>query len=216
MSDTKKNRKKVNEVEVSPQIEENDLGTFEPGFFISEASGNTWNEEYDYKVGVHSSNGIIPKFATSGSSCFDFVANFGDRAVLDSYSPKNNKIWHRVRKNSDGVNQVILEPGDRVLIPTGLWFDLPEQTELLIFARSGLSLKKGLALANGVGVVDSDYVEEVFVILVNNSRSSVVVEEGERIAQGRISYTTKIVLSSMSEKPRQKTERNGGFGSTGV
>lgn len=215
MSDTKKNRKKGSEVKELP----NEIGTFEPGYFVG--GGETMLpvtsvfDDVDYRVGVYSRNGIVPKFATEGSACFDFVANFGGLDYLDSYSAGNQKTQHKIRPSTSGP-VVILEPGDRVMIPTGLWFDLPEQTVLQIYARSGLSLKKGLVPANGVGVVDSDYVDEVFIIMTNTTRSPVVISDGDRIAQGMISYTTNVSLVSMNDKPSQKTDRSGGFGSTGV
>ncbi|MDD6147047.1 MAG: dUTP diphosphatase [Oscillospiraceae bacterium] len=105
--------------------------------------------------------------------------------------------------------------GETALIPTGLAMELPEGYAGLIYARSGLASKKGLAPANKVGVIDSDYRGEVLVALHNHGKVSQTVEPGERIAQLIIApyVTANFILSdSLGD-----TERGaGGFGSTGT
>lgn len=108
-----------------------------------------------------------------------------------------------------------LAPGQRQAVPTGLAMQLPSPGHVaLVFARSGLALRQGLAMANGVGVVDSDYRGELLVPLVNLSTEAVEIQNGERIAQLLV---LPVALPRFEEvESLQKTERDtGGFGSTG-
>ncbi len=109
---------------------------------------------------------------------------------------------------------VIIAPGETQLIHTGLSMEIPEGYAGLIYARSGLASKKGLAPANKVGVVDSDYRGEVMVALHNHSRIAQAIEPFERIAQLVIAPFLKVdyvVADELSETERGQ----GGFGSTG-
>lgn len=107
-----------------------------------------------------------------------------------------------------------IEPGETVLVKTGLAMELPEGYAGLIYARSGLASKKGLAPANKVGVVDSDYRGEIMVALHNHSLVAATVEPKERIAQMVI--TPYIVAGFTEVDELDKTKRGtGGFGSTG-
>ena len=110
---------------------------------------------------------------------------------------------------------VILEPGQRALIPTGLYLELPEGTEAQIRPRSGLAFKHGVTVLNSPGTIDADYRGEIGVILVNLSNEVFVVENGERIAQLIIAKHERaewIEVQELSETSRGE----GGFGSTGV
>lgn len=109
---------------------------------------------------------------------------------------------------------VVINPHTTVLIKTGLSIEIPEGYAGLIYARSGLASKKGLAPANKVGVVDSDYRGEVMVALHNHSDLPAEVESGERVAQLVIAPFLKAefnVVESLSDTDRGE----GGFGSTG-
>ncbi len=137
-----------------------------------------------------SKSGRLPAYETAGSAGAD----------LRAYLP-------------DG--DVILEPGERKLIPTGLFSQLPAGVEAQIRARSGLSIRHGICLINGVGTVDSDYRGEWNVALVNLGQEPFTISDGDRIAQ---------VVFSRYEQPDflqteiiDETERgDGGFGHTGV
>ena len=83
------------------------------------------------------------------------------------------------------------------------------------FFCSGLSLKKGLILANCEGVIDSDYVEEVFVPMVNNTDKLFHIRSGERIAQIELVKTIPTINTWIDDRPTKRGNRNGGFGSTG-
>ena len=137
-----------------------------------------------------SKSGRLPAYETAGSAGAD----------LRAYLP-------------DG--DVILEPGERKLIPTGLFSQLPAGMEAQIRARSGLSIRHGICLINGVGTVDSAYRGEWNVALVNLGQEPFTISDGDRIAQ---------VVFSRYEQPDflqteiiDETERgDGGFGHTGV
>jgi dUTP pyrophosphatase len=157
----------------------------------------------------------MPKYATEGSACFDIKAAFqaGDR--LKSYNAWNKEV-PLIVKNVGGVVRVSIPPESRAFIPTGLIFDVPDKHVLEMFIRSSVATKKGLVLANGVGVIDSDYVEESFIALHNISDSLVMIEAGERLAQCRLEKVLNTKLVEVDTPPSQKTSRNGGFGSTGT
>lgn len=107
-----------------------------------------------------------------------------------------------------------LAPGETALIKTGLAMEIPEGYAGLIYARSGLATKKGLAPANKVGVIDADYRGEIMVALHNHSLKEASVEPGERIAQMVIApfLTANFVLS---DELNDTVRGTGGFGSTG-
>lgn len=113
-------------------------------------------------------------------------------------------------------DKIIINPGERLLIPTGLIFDIPENHSIRIHARSGLSLKQGLALANAEGVVDSDYVDPTFIMMINNSNAVATIKHGDRIAQGELVPVLQSEFQEIPTPPKQKTDRQGGLGSTGV
>ncbi len=104
--------------------------------------------------------------------------------------------------------------GESVFIPTGLAMEIPQGCAGLIYARSGLACKKGLAPANKVGVVDSDYRGEIMVVLHNHGRTAQTVSGGERIAQ--LVITPVLTPSYFQVQELSDTQRSeGGFGSTG-
>ena len=110
---------------------------------------------------------------------------------------------------------VIIAPGETKMIHTGIAIELPENTVALVYARSGLASKRGLAPANKVGVVDCDYRGELMVALHNHSSESQTVEKGERVAQMVI---TPYFTAEFAEAPElsETVRGSGGFGSTGT
>jgi dUTP pyrophosphatase len=110
---------------------------------------------------------------------------------------------------------VILSPGARALVPTGLAIALPAGFEAQIRARSGLALKHGICLANGIGTVDADYRGEIGVILLNLGQDPFTITRGMRIAQLVILRHERITWQQVDALP--DSERGeGGFGSTGL
>lgn len=109
---------------------------------------------------------------------------------------------------------VTVAPGESVFVPTGLAMEIPRGCAGLIYARSGLASKRGLAPANKVGVVDSDYRGEFMVVLHNHGSEPQTVEHGERIAQ--LVITPVFTPGFMEAEELSDTSRgSGGFGSTG-
>ena len=108
-----------------------------------------------------------------------------------------------------------IEPGELVILPTGLAAEIPEGCAGMIFTRSGLGVKHGITVSNGVGVIDSDYRGEIHVGLRNNSQIAYTVSPGERIAQ---LIVIPVCLPEVVETEElSETERGaGGFGSTGI
>jgi dUTP pyrophosphatase len=110
---------------------------------------------------------------------------------------------------------VVIDPGQRVLVRTGLKLDIPEDFSVRLHPRSGLAIKHGITLINAEGVIDSDYVEEVKVPIINLSSIQYTINHGDRICQAETvrNYSTKPY--EILSPPPPKTERAGGFGSTG-
>lgn len=143
----------------------------------------------DLKITKVRPNANLPARATEGAAGFDLRACCED---------------------------MVIAPMQRELIPTGVAIQLPDASYVaLVFARSGLAIKQGLAMANGVGVIDSDYRGELMVPVVNLSQQDIHIANGERIAQMLIMpvcIPDMIELSGLDETQRGA----GGFGSTGV
>lgn len=109
---------------------------------------------------------------------------------------------------------VIIAPGETAFIPTGLALEVPKGCAGLVYARSGMACKRGLAPANKVGVVDSDYRGELKVALYNHGSEAQTVNPGERVAQ----FVITPVLTPAYEEVEELTDTSrgaGGFGSTG-
>lgn len=139
------------------------------------------------------------------------VKKLNDRAVLPSYGSEF-AAGADLYACLDG--DISIEPHATVLIPTGIALELPVGYAGLIYARSGLATKKGLAPANKVGVVDCDYRGEVKVALHNHSQTAQTVAAGERVAQ--LVITPYITAKFTEAEELSSTVRGaGGFGSTG-
>jgi dUTP pyrophosphatase len=111
--------------------------------------------------------------------------------------------------------EVVLLPGERRLIPTGISVAIPEGFEGQIRPRSGLAIRHGLGIVNGPGTIDADYRGEIKVVLINFGKEPVTLRDGDRIAQLVISQVFRAIweeVSDLSATSRQE----GGFGHTGV
>ena len=138
---------------------------------------------------INKSNNPNPSYKTSGAAGMDICAFLEDNLVL--------------------------QPMEIKLIPTGIYLEIPEGYEVQIRARSGLSLKHGITLANGIGTIDSDYRGEVGIIAINLGSEPFTVENGDRIAQMVCVKVEKMNLISTDEIT--ETDRNdGGFGHSGI
>lgn len=113
------------------------------------------------------------------------------------------------------VENIVIKPGERKLIKTGISIALPENYEAQIRPRSGLALKNGITVLNTPGTIDADYRGEIGVILVNFGSEDFIVERGMRIAQMVISPIIQVEFIEVKELDETK-RGSGGFGSTGV
>jgi dUTP pyrophosphatase len=112
------------------------------------------------------------------------------------------------------ATEVSLAPGERTLVPTGLALAIPAGFEGQVRPRSGLALKKGIALVNSPGTIDADYRGEVGIIIINHGQKIVAIAPGERIAQLIFAPVVRAEFSEVDEL--DTTRRNaGGFGHTG-
>ncbi len=156
-------------------------------------------------------NIVLPTFGTKQAACFDLAFQAEGKYEYTGYN-MNNAPFSRPLSTGN----IRIMPGDRVMVPTGLIFDIPEGYSVRIHPRSGLSYKQGLVLANLEAVIDSDYVQETFVLLTNISQVDQNINHGDRIAQAELIKKEEYVLWEILETPTQKTDRVGGLGSTGV
>jgi len=140
------------------------------------------------KILSHAVGLPLPQYQTVGSSGIDLIA-----ACLES---------------------VVIQPGERVLVPTGITMALPEGFEAQIRPRSGLAIKYGITLLNTPGTIDADYRGEVQVIVINHGKEMFTVTRGMRIAQMVIAEVVKAKLEAVDNL--DETHRGaGGFGHTG-
>lgn len=134
-------------------------------------------------------SGVIPTYATPGAAGMDICAYL--------------------------KNPLTIYPGDRVLIPTGLFSEFPEGIEAQLRARSGLAIRQGLTLANAVGTIDSDYRGEWKVPLINLGKGPITIYNGDRIAQ--VVFANYVKVNALSVDSLSDSDRGeGGFGSTGI
>ncbi|HBH12880.1 MAG: Deoxyuridine 5'-triphosphate nucleotidohydrolase [Clostridiales bacterium 38_11] len=131
----------------------------------------------------------LPKYETEGSSGMDLRANVDE--------------------------SIVLKPFERSLVPTGISLEIPRGFEAQIRARSGLAIKHGISLVNGIGTIDSDYRGEIKVILINLGNENFEINKGDRIAQ---MIFTKVEVAEVREvKVIESSDRgSGGFGHTGL
>jgi len=172
----------------------------------------------------------VPAYGTSMAACFDLSFQPTGRFSIQGYDQWNNPID---RMTYSGALDIM--PGDRLLVPTGLvmkildpymdryeahpthypYPDTINTYSIRLHARSGMSLKYGLVLANAEGVIDVDYQKEIFVMLTNISAVPVTIKTGDRVAQAEIVRQINAYFQLTKEQPRGYSERDGGFGSTG-
>ena len=131
----------------------------------------------------------LPRYATAGAACFDMTAAL--------------------------TEPLIMEPGRVYAIATGLACEVPVGFELQIRARSGLALKFGFTLVNGIGTIDSDYRGEIKAIATILAKEVLTIQPGDRICQGIVCPVLRV--QHVEERELTSTERGvGGFGSTGI
>lgn len=142
------------------------------------------------KVKIKKTNNFeMPQYKTEGSSGMDLSADIED--------------------------SVTLKPMQRYLVPTGIYIEIPIGYEAQIRARSGLAIKHGISLVNGIGTIDSDYRGEIKVILINLGDKDFIINKGDRIAQ-MIFAKIEIAKIEQVEIVEKTIRGTGGFGHTGI
>lgn len=142
------------------------------------------------KIKIINKSGLPnPEYKTDGSAGLDLYANIKD--------------------------EIIIHPMERKLIPTGLYMSIPKGYEGQIRARSGLALKSGICLANGIGTIDSDYRGEIKILLINLGDRDFIIKKGDRIAQMVFVKYEKADFIQV-EKLDDTGRGSGGFGHTGI
>jgi dUTP pyrophosphatase len=137
---------------------------------------------------INQSSNPLPEYATDGSAGMDLRANLTE----DQH----------------------IQPGERVMVSTGIFIELPDGYEAQIRPRSGLAIRQGITCLNSPGTIDSDYRGEIKVILINHSKEEQVIHHGDRIAQMVVLQFERVKWKEV--KKVNETKRNeGGFGHTG-
>jgi len=139
-------------------------------------------------VKIKSESGVFPRYETEGSAGMDLRARLSE--------------------------PVTIQPGQRALIPTGLYLELPLGYEAQVRARSGLAVKFGIGLVNGIGTIDSDYRGEIKVPMINWGQEPFVIRDGDRIAQMVVARYERVEWEA-SDTLSQTQRGAGGFGHTG-
>ena len=154
---------------------------------------------------INKSSNELPKYAHKGDAGFDLRANVEE-------IKNDNYLFNAIKFND---TTIILNPGGRVLIPTGLYMAIPEGYELQIRPRSGLALKYGITVVNTPGTIDAVYRGNIGVILKNDGTEPFIIEQGDRIAQGvlnKVEEANLIEVDSLDETDRS----DSGYGKSGV
>ena len=184
----------------------------------TETPSPTTNKVTSLKFYRTTESAILPTFATKQSACFDLYANLVNGEEVQYYQAIATKVLPR--KVSFDINSnrsfIPINNEERMLIPLGLIADIPEGFSVRLHSRSGLAFKQGVYLTNCEGIIDSDYVDPMFAMITNMSNVPVKIYDGDRICQGELVRCEKYTLDESDEAPTQKTDREGGFGSTGT
>ena len=181
-------------------------------------SSPTTNTSTSLKFYRLNEQAILPTFATKQSACFDLYANLINGEEVQYYQAIATKVLPRKVSFDINTNRsfIPINNEERMLIPLGLIVDIPEGFSVRLHSRSGLAFKQGVYLTNCEGIIDSDYVDPMFAMVTNMSNVPVKIYDGDRICQGELVRCEKYTLDESDEAPTQKTDREGGFGSTGT
>lgn len=133
----------------------------------------------------------VPTYANETDACMDLKASIGENSTI------------------------VIEPGETKVIGSGLRCVIPEEHVMLMFVRSSTGIKKNLCLANGTGIIDAGYRDEIKMALHNFGNTPVVIADGERVCQFMVIPRPKLSLLAATDEELAKGNRGGGIGSTG-
>lgn len=158
---------------------------------------------------------IEPTYATEGSAAFDLSADFINREVY-VYFEENCQEVKAFYGFSNPANPVlILEPGERAIIPSGWFFEIEPGWQLDVTPRSGNASRNGITITNSPGIIDSDYTGETFIIVQNSGHDDFVINHGDRIAQAQMKPVYRAPCIKTREGKVRTSGDAGGLGSTG-
>ncbi len=172
-----------------------------------------------YKLCEHAE---LPEYSTTTAACFDIKACFYTPTVKGSSWPYSFDV--SVPDGDYTKASVVIAPGHKMLIPTGLVFCLDDDYHIKLYSRSGNAWKKDLNLFNRPGIIDSDYSEECFVMVYNHSTLAPIrIFSGDRIAQGEVCKNNRVSFVDINKETFDSfvtekyitSNRRGGFGHTG-
>jgi len=148
---------------------------------------------------------------------------FGDGKITVKFVSNNDKTLHYAYESDSGFDlysneEVIIPPFGRALIPTGVFFDLPQDFEIQVRSKSGLAINQGLMVLNSPGTVDEGYTGEIKVIIFNTNNSEFTITKGMKVAQTVVAraITGRWVNLVQVDKIEDKDRGSKGFGSTGI
>lgn len=172
-----------------------------------------------------------PVVKTAGSACFDIPISLRDGFSLKTFQPNFNSVvfediiqltsgnsserrmsMHQRQNINEGL---LIKPNVTYLIPTGLIFIIPDGYHIQIHLRSSTGLKKHLGIPSHIGIIDSDYRDEVHVPLHSISNANVLVNDGDMLAQAMLVKNQQVDFERVPLRPERLDSRQGGFGSTG-
>lgn len=152
--------------------------------------------------------------------CQSYITEFGvwvDNETYPDAKLPERKHDHDAGYDLSSAESYEIKPGEKQIVHTGLYFQIPLGWEIQIRPRSGLSAKKGVTVLNTPGTIDCLYRAEVMVILQNHGSETFKIEPKDRIAQAVFKQVPMVNVVELKEKPSENTDRGvGGFGSTGV
>jgi dUTP pyrophosphatase len=173
---------------------------------------------------IHSDSQDL-EFGTEGAACFDVASylRFNEKSenLVKGFDKNNKKIVRPIIKDvmmsySDDPDNgfIIIEPKDRLLIPSGLILSIPDGYSVRTHPRSSTGYKIGIHPPHDQGIVDSDYYHELFLLFYNMTEVDIVINHNQKIVQSEMIKKPIYQIKETNVEPSQKTDRVGGFGST--
>lgn len=162
----------------------------------------------------------LPSYETPASAGMDIRATFDnivEKFLFNTTISRHDEVYTDENgeiKTTQVINYITINPGGRVLIPTGLRVAIPEGYEIQVRPRSGLALKNGITILNTPGTIDADYRGDIGVIIINHGTEPFIIKAGDRIGQIVLNKVERIEWQQVDTLP-DTIRGEGGFGSTG-
>ena len=160
----------------------------------------------ELKFYVEHEDAVIPEYKTDEAACFDLNVAFDKIKWKPVHSPEGEYL-------ESETTCFLLNEGEACMVGTGLYADIPKGYKLNLHVRSSTG-KKNLRLSNCVGIIDSDYVDEIKALLINDTSDKVEISSGKNILQAELVPIVQADIGELTEKPKKKGNREGGIGST--